>query len=72
MNIYFEQAGVKPSTWVLGNELSGDLRNAFNKDGIVYQLVPPKTHNSNSAERTIQTYKNHLKAGFVSLGTEFS
>ena len=71
LNDYFEKAGVKPSTWVLDNEFSGDLRHAFKKDKIAFQLVPPKTHRSNSAERAIQTYKNHLKAGLASLDPSF-
>ena len=34
-------------------------------------MVPPKTHRSNAAERAIQTYKNHFKAGLASLDPDF-
>ena len=42
MNNYYAEAGVKPLTWVLDNEFSGDFRNAC----------------LNAAEGAIQTYKN--------------
>ena len=71
MNDYFAQAGVEPKTWVLDNEFSGDLRQAFGKSKINYQLVPPKTHRSNAAERAVQTYKNHFKSGLSSLDPDF-
>ena len=41
------------------------------KENINYQLVPPKTHQSNAAERGVQTYKNHLKAGLASVDPTF-
>lgn len=62
---YFEKGGVKPSTWILDNEFSNELKVAFQKSEVNYQLVPPKTHRSNAAERAIQTYKNHFKAGLA-------
>ena len=72
MNDYYAQAGVKPRTWILGNEFSGNLRNAFKNSTISYQLLPPKTHCSNVAVRAIQMYKNHFKAGLALLNPEFS
>ena len=71
MNNNSEQPGVKPSPWVLDNKFSGNLRNVFEKDNISFQLFPPKTHRSNSAERAIHTYKNYLKAGLASLDPAF-
>ena len=36
-----------------------------------FQLVPPHTHRANAAERAIQTFKNHFKAGIASLDPDF-
>ena len=52
-----------PQTWVLDNEKSGILEEAFKKYKLAFQLVPPHTHQSNLAERAIQTFKAHLKTG---------
>ena len=36
-----------------------------------FQLVPPHTHRANAAERAIQTFNNHFKAGLASLDPDF-
>ena len=36
-----------------------------------FQLVPPHLHRRNSAERAIQTFKNHFIAGIVSTHKDF-
>ena len=46
----FAKAGVAPHTWVLDNEKSGTLLDAFNKYNVRHQLVPPHTHRANIAE----------------------
>ena len=38
---------------------------------IEFQLVPPHIHRENKAERSIQTFKNYLKAGIASLNPVF-
>jgi hypothetical protein len=63
--------GLKPSLQRLGNEASLALRNYLTKQGIDYQLAPPHIHQSNNAERTIQTFKNHFIAGLCSVDPNF-
>ena len=38
---------------------------------ITYQMVPPHNHRANLAERAIQTFKNHFKAGLSIVHPEF-
>ena len=44
--------------WILDNEFSNDMKTAFGKEEIQYQLVPPKNHQCNAADRAILTLKN--------------
>ena len=67
----FITAGVAPNTWILDNETSSELQHAMGKKKIKFQLVPPHTHRANAAERAIQTFKNHFKAGIASLDPDF-
>ena len=67
----FSKVGTAPSVWVLDNEISADLITAFTKQTTEYQLVPPHSHRRNQAERAIQTYKNHFKAGLASMDPQF-
>ena len=64
-------AGVASSTWILDNESSKDLISAMQKKKINHQLVPPHNHRANAAERAIQTFKSHFKAGLASLDPTF-
>ena len=41
------------------------------KRKVAFQLVPPHNHRANAAEREIQTFKNHFKAGLASLDPNF-
>ena len=41
------------------------------KNDTKYQLVPPHRHRANAAECSIQTFKNHFKAGIASLDPDF-
>ena len=36
-----------------------------------FQSIPPHTHQANIAERAIQTFKNHFKAGLASVDPDF-
>ena len=71
INNRLKKAGLKPSTWITDNECSIDLKNALTKEGIQWQLVPPHLHRANAAERAIQTWKNHFKAGLATLDPNF-
>ena len=57
--------------FILDNETSNNLLNAFEKENINYQLVPPHIHRRNAAERAIDTWKNHFIAGLSSIHPEF-
>lgn len=67
----FKQAGHTPSTYVLDNEISVEFTQTLKINGTTYQLVPPHTHRRNLAERAIQTYKNHFKAGLATVNPNF-
>ena len=44
LNNKFKQAAVKPSTYIMDNECSNDLKQALFLEEIKHQLVPPHTH----------------------------
>ena len=67
----YTQAGVAPNAYVMDNEISQDLKIAFKQNDVIYQLVPPYSHRRNLAERAIQTWKNHFKAGLASVNPDF-
>ena len=53
------------SHFILDNEISSDLKKAFDKYKINFQCVPPNIHRRNAAERAIQTLKAHLISGLA-------
>ena len=63
--------GCKPSTFILDNEISNELKAAIKKYNIAYQLAPPAQHRRNAAERAIRIFKNHFIAGLASLPDSF-
>ena len=71
LNERFEKAGLQPSNWIMDNECSLELKAALTKENIKLQLVPPHVHRANAAERAIQTWKNHFKAGLATIDPEF-
>ena len=71
LNEMFRKAGEVPSTWVLKNETSKELKESFKNANVNYQLVTLYKHRNNQAERAIQTYKHHLKAGLESVDPNF-
>ena len=60
-----------PSTYIMDNETSKELLTALTKQKINYQLAPPHMHRTNSAERAIQTFKNHFIAGLNVCNSQF-
>ena len=64
-------AGVQPHTYVLDNEVSAEFILALKKYDIDFQLVPPHIHRANLAERAIQTFKHHFKAGLATVDPDF-
>ena len=67
----FTCAGVSPNTYVMDNEISQEFIDVLVKNDTSYQLVPPHTHRRNLAERAIQTWKSHFKAGLASVDPNF-
>lgn len=63
----YAKAAVVPHLYILDNETSKDLLEAFNTKQVDYQLVPPNHHRNNLAERAIQTWKHHFKAGLATV-----
>ena len=56
---------------ILDNECSKDMKKAFRKNNLDFQLVPPHVHRRNAAERAIQTFKSHFLAGLATLPSDF-
>ena len=48
--------GHKTKHFILDNEISGELKKAFNKYNVSFELTPPHMHRRNAAERAIRTY----------------
>ena len=71
INNRIKKGGLQPNTYILDNECSNMLRDAFHKNEINYQLDKPHMHRANAAERAIQTFKAHLKAGLASVDPDF-
>ena len=67
----FTQVGTVPNTYVMDNDISSEFTTALTKNGTTYQLVPPHTYCRNLAERGIQPFKNHFKAGLISVDPNF-
>ena len=63
--------GEQPSLHILDNECSYDIKQAFKKSNVKFQLVPPHLHRRNAAERAIRTLKNHFIAGLCTCDTRF-
>ena len=60
-----------PTTYVLDNETSKNLELAFEDASVTFQKVAPHNHRNNPAERAIQTWKNHFKAGLATVDPNF-
>ena len=71
MQDIFSKARVYPHTWILDNKMSTEFTAALALNKATYQLVPPHTHRRNLAERVIQAFKNHFKAGLASVDPNF-
>lgn len=55
----------------MNNKISSEFITTLTKNNTSYQLLPPHTHRCNLAERAIQTFKNHFKAGRASVDPNF-
>ena len=59
----FKAHGKNPTIHILDNERSREMKKMFEKEDIIYQLIPPHIHRRNAVERAIRAYKNHLVTG---------
>ena len=64
-------AGLRPKLQRLDNECSSALKQFLVDENVDYQLVPPRLHRRNAAERAIRTFKNHFIAGLCSVDKHF-
>ena len=71
MHESFEQSGQEPTIYILDNEKSKVLTDMFLSKGVKYQLASPNNHRTILAERSIQTYKSHFKAGLATCDPTF-
>ena len=63
----FVPAGLRIQLHRLDNECSDALKTFLRAEDMDYQLVPPKVHWRNAAERAIRTFKNNFVAGLCSV-----
>jgi hypothetical protein len=49
-----------PKHQILNNQASGEYKATIEASGMTYELVPPKEHQRNMAEKAIQTFKDHI------------
>jgi hypothetical protein len=52
--------GLIPKHQILDNQASAEYKAAIEASGMTYELVPPKEHQCNMAEKAIQTFKDHF------------
>jgi hypothetical protein len=63
--------GLKPKFQTMDNEASAALKQFLHSKDIQFQLVPPRVHRQNAAERAIRTFKNHFIAMLCSTDKQF-
>jgi hypothetical protein len=63
--------GLKPKLMKLDNKASTLLKDYLYHQDIAFQLVPPYSHQHNSAERAIRSFKDHFIAGLCSTEKSF-
>ena len=69
---YLSNRGFKPKFNILDNIASKAIVKFLkNEQKIGIQLVEPNNHRANAAERAIQTFKNHMIAGFCTFDSNF-
>ena len=66
LHAYLSDRGLTPQYKMLDNECPGGLKTFLREASVKFQIVPPYLHRTNAAERSIQTYKDHLIASLSS------
>ena len=52
--------GLRPLFQILDNECPANLKKFMHQKGVDFKLVPPHLHHTNSSERAIHNYMDHL------------
>ena len=68
---YLESQVYKPTLNVTDNEFSKEVKNYVSSKDVNWQLVEPDNHQFNTAERAIQTFKNHFISGLCTVDPKF-
>lgn len=63
--------GYPPKYWILTQWGIGTGQKTFNNLQIQHKLVSPGIYYADTVERSIQTYKHHLIAGFIGTDNMF-
>ena len=71
LNTKFAIAGIQPNRYIMDNKTLKDLLQTITKKKIQYQLAPPHIHQTNTAEKAIQTFKNHFASGLSVCNSKF-
>ena len=67
----FTDIGLRPNFQMLDNECQADLKNYMHRNGVTFHLVSPHLHQTNSSERGIKTFKDHVITGISSCNPVF-
>ncbi len=57
---WMKAAGLGIKKQVLDNKYSAAMKACIKSNGMTYELVPPRQHRRNQAERAIQMFKSHF------------
>ncbi len=68
---YLTNQGFKPRFNVMDNIVSTAIREFLENEGIKLEIVEPNNHRINTAERAIQTFKDHFIAGLCTVDSKF-
>ena len=66
LHSYLSARGLTPQDQMIDNECPGSLKQFLHNSSVNFQLVTPHLHRTNTVERAIQTYKDHLISGLSS------
>ena len=68
---YLKKKGFKPAMTVLNNQASRVIKEYLETENASWQFVEPNNHRVNTAERAIQTFKNHFISSLCTTDTNF-
>ena len=60
MHIFLRERGVHPKIHIKDNACSSTVQSYLKNNNIKIQLVPPKLHHTNAAEKAIGIFKDHF------------